>query len=186
MIKQLKKEIDNKFGKKITYAKDCDKLSKLISDVTKRNISSTTLRRFYGLMSSKTQPSQYTLDTLSIFIGYANFEEFQFEKSSNQNIKKGVFWNSIKLNAKNITQYTLTNASNNSLIDLSKAINRKQIDKELNNFIKSDKTLTALIAPSGFGKTIALSKWIMQLNSKDDIILFAHASIIFNLFDLRS
>jgi hypothetical protein len=186
LIKQLKKEIDNKFGKKITYAKDCDKLSKLISDVTKRNISSTTLRRFYGLMSSKTQPSQYTLDTLSFFIGYANFEEFQFEKSSNQNIKKGVFWNSIKLNAKNITQYTLTNASNNSLIDLSKAINRKQIDKELSNFIKSDKTLTALIAPSGFGKTIALSKWIMQLNSKDDIVLFAHASIIFNLFDLRS
>ncbi len=181
MIKQLKHHIEGTFGQKICYSKDCELLSQQVFEATHRKISTATLRRFYGLLSSKYMPSKYTLDTLSLFVEFTNFEAFKNSITGN----KESIWEKTKRETKKITNYTLSSISHNALIDFDKAIHRELINEQLNQFVDSDKNLTALIAPSGYGKSIALAKWVLDFNDTDDILLMTNASICLSLFDYQ-
>ncbi|MCD9853568.1 hypothetical protein LUD75_02535 [Epilithonimonas sp. JDS] len=74
---QLRKNIEKQFGKDIKTATDCDNLVSVILRDCKTNISSQTLRRFFGLIKTTTESSHFTLDLLSKFCGYSNFNEFR-------------------------------------------------------------------------------------------------------------
>lgn len=76
VINQLRKTIEKQFGKDIKTATNCDNLARIIIRDFKTNISSQTLRRFFGLIKTTTGSSQFTLDLLSQFCGYSNFEAF--------------------------------------------------------------------------------------------------------------
>lgn len=77
VVNQLRKNIEKQFGKDIQTATDCDNLVSLITRDCKTNISSQTLRRFFGLIKTTTRSSHFTLDLLSQFCGYGNFKEFR-------------------------------------------------------------------------------------------------------------
>lgn len=76
VVNQLRKNIEKQFGKDIKTATDCDKLASVIIRDCKTNISSQTLRRFFGLIKTTSESSHFTLDLLSQFCGYSNFEVF--------------------------------------------------------------------------------------------------------------
>ncbi|QNS41241.1 hypothetical protein H0S70_13070 [Chryseobacterium manosquense] len=75
-LNQLRKIIAKQFGKDIKTATDCDNLVSVIIRDCKTNISSQTLRRFFGLIKTTSEPSNFTLDLLCQFCGYSNFEAF--------------------------------------------------------------------------------------------------------------
>ena len=50
VVNQLQKNIEKQFGKDIKTATDCDSLVSVIIRDCKTNISSQTLRRFFGLI----------------------------------------------------------------------------------------------------------------------------------------
>ena len=75
MIDKLKKKVESTFGQKIRNRGDCERLSEMIFDVTKQQLSYNTLRRFFGLASS-TKPRLFTLNVLSVFIGYQSYQDF--------------------------------------------------------------------------------------------------------------
>ena len=77
VVNQLRKNIEKQFGKDIQTATDCDNLVSLITRDCKTNISSQTLRRFFGLIKTTTRSSHFTLDLLSQFCGYSNFKDFR-------------------------------------------------------------------------------------------------------------
>lgn len=77
VVNQLRKNIEKKFGKDIQTATDCDNLVSLITRDCKTNISSQTLRRFFGLIKTTSGYSHFTLDLLSQFCGYSNFKDFR-------------------------------------------------------------------------------------------------------------
>jgi hypothetical protein len=61
--------IENRFGKKIVYSKDCEALSFSIKKVCYENLSPTTLKRLFGFAKSIDQPRTYTFDVLANYIG---------------------------------------------------------------------------------------------------------------------
>jgi hypothetical protein len=55
---------------------DAEILEKLIFEKTGREISLNALDKVFGIIPAKFEPSTYTLDTLSIYCGYANWDDF--------------------------------------------------------------------------------------------------------------
>jgi hypothetical protein len=55
---------------------DAQILKQLIFQKTGREIALSALDRAFGVIPAKFKPSAYTLDTLSIYCGYANWDDF--------------------------------------------------------------------------------------------------------------
>ncbi len=86
VLNQLRKTITKQFGKDIEASTDCDNLASIILRDCKTNISSQTLRRFFGLIKTSTTSSRFTLDLLSQFCGYRDFKEF-YDAHNNQELE---------------------------------------------------------------------------------------------------
>lgn len=72
----LRDEIQKRFGKKVVYASDCDSLSEDILLQTKRRISVSTLKLFFGVVHSPYAPSKYTIDSLLANLQFENESDF--------------------------------------------------------------------------------------------------------------
>lgn len=83
-FKIIKDKIEDKFGAEIRYAKDCDVLAEIISNETKQPISGSTLKRFFGIIPGVNEPRLYTLDLISKYIGYKNYDDFADHIQKNQ------------------------------------------------------------------------------------------------------
>ena len=75
-FKILKDKIEEKFGSSVRYAKDCDVLAGVITAQTKQPISGSTLKRLFGIIPGFNDPRLYTLDLVSKYIGYTNYDDF--------------------------------------------------------------------------------------------------------------
>ena len=74
LLIQFKEDIQKKYGQKILYSKDCQNLLLHLQAKTNREVSITTLKRFFGVIKSPFTPGKYTLDT---FANYLNYEKWQ-------------------------------------------------------------------------------------------------------------
>lgn len=83
-IQILKQDVCKCFGKQIVTAKDCDDLSTLLFQKFNKNLSSQTLRRFFGLIKTDSNASVFTLDLLSAFCGFTDFQDFLTNYSSSE------------------------------------------------------------------------------------------------------
>ncbi len=177
-LNELRAHIEENFGEKITTNKQCRSLKICILEKTNRKISETTLRRFFGLLSSSSKLSKYTIATL---ITYSNFNT----KNKITDDQQDGLWNDIRKESLSYTNYYIQSIKNKSISDYALSINRVKVEDILNNFIESDKNYTSLIAPGGYGKSTLLAKWIENPKSSinsNDIILFTNALIFENTF----
>lgn len=86
-IQKLQTAVVMAFGKQVATATDCEKLADVLHNNKQKNkISSQTLRRFFGLVSSASKPSWFTLDLLAVFCGFRDFEDF-VNTSENQDLE---------------------------------------------------------------------------------------------------
>ncbi|MGE0078587.1 MAG: hypothetical protein AB7S48_12060 [Bacteroidales bacterium] len=185
MIGNLKSEVELKFGRKISYQKDCNILSNSIIETTKEYISPATLRRVFGFLSTNSNPSRVTLDILSHYIGYKEWEDFvqnHIAKKQDSNCSTFEYWDIAQENAQAITDNTIKYISIKSGIEFSKTVKRQFLKERLNTFINGDYTATAIIAPGGYGKSTLLAQWSLERNNKKrnskDIILFLNATML--------
>ena len=72
---KLKKIKENKIGFKITSLSESKRLSEIILISHDLNLNYNTIRRFFGVVKS-VKASNHTLDTLAIFNGYKNYNDF--------------------------------------------------------------------------------------------------------------
>ena len=84
ILVHLQKNVGKQFGKQISNSTDCDKLASLLSYNFNTNLSAQTLRRFFGLIKSTSKSSHFTLDLLSKFCGYQDFENFSKSYSNSE------------------------------------------------------------------------------------------------------
>lgn len=163
---------------------DCKRLSELIFQKTKLKLSETTLKRVYGFANSEFKPSQFTIDTLLQYCGYHTWTSFLKDHDQKTESDKSLNWFSLTDQADKITGFTLRALKGRSGIPYIKTVPRAFIDRHLDDFITSDFVATALIAPAGYGKTIALLHWIEQrqelaaADGGNDIILFFSTSTL--------
>ncbi len=75
-IELIKQEVVNKFGRKITNTTDCKALEISVLQDTGNRISYKTFSRLYGLSETKSKPNKTTLNILSQYVGFNNFDLF--------------------------------------------------------------------------------------------------------------
>jgi len=185
MEEELKNKLLHKFKNPVNTAKDCELLSKEIYIETNRKISSSTLRRFFGLLPSKSNVSKYNLDTLAIYCGEKDYKTFVLNNSSNKsavNVKK----NKISSAINELTDFTLNSIAKKTLGGFENTIPRKDFNQELNRFIRSEFLIYPIIAPGGYGKSVALAHWVKTLILSKKDILFCTASIFNQIISTTS
>ncbi len=77
MAQRIKALIEDKVGRKIRYPKDCDGLAKEISFSVGTRISASTVKRLFGFNSNGGSPSMYTLDIVSQYLGFIDWDDLQ-------------------------------------------------------------------------------------------------------------
>ncbi|MCB8964326.1 MAG: hypothetical protein H6536_04710 [Bacteroidales bacterium] len=185
MIDKLKTGVEVKFGRKVSYQKDCNALSDNILNSIKEYISPATLRRVFGFLATNSNPSRVTLDILSRFVGYKNWEDFSENNIKNyqsNNYNAIDYWETIRENARVISHNTVERIQLKSGIEFDKTIKRDCAKERLKNLINSNSPATAIVAPGGYGKSTMLARWYLnRINKKkkdNNIILFISAQTL--------
>jgi len=73
---EIKLLVEYTYGQKILNTNDCIGLAKDIFEKIKSKLSTDTLRRIFGLIKTDTQPSLFTLEVLSKYIGFVSYDDF--------------------------------------------------------------------------------------------------------------
>ncbi len=162
-------------------ARECEALAKNISIRTNRSISSTTIRRFFGLLKSSSSISRYNLDTLAIYCGAPDFRSFcvVVEKALGS---YAIYDANLPEHLAQITEYTLSSIKRKSLGGFENMIPRSEVNQKLNAFLESEYSIFPLIAPGGYGKSVALAHWIISLEDKY-LRLFCKGGLFLSLLE---
>ncbi len=77
--KTLRDKVEKVAGRKMNTPRDFDFLSMHILNKTRNYIAPITLKRFWGYLGEKrqTSPFRFTLDTLALYAGYIDWEDFK-------------------------------------------------------------------------------------------------------------
>lgn len=183
MIVILREKVLERFEKPVGSPRDCECLSEEVFGKTGRSISPTTLRRFFGMLKTKSAISAYNLDTLSIYCGSRDYTHF-CDQFSVLRKKVSHDFEEIDREISHVTRYTLNSISRKSLMKFSETIPREKVNENLNEFLSSDYTVMSLVAPGGYGKSLALAHWIKSLMSGEDhrpICFFSTAPVFYQL-----
>ncbi len=161
--KELLQDIETKFGKKVSYQRDCKTLSDSVFEVTHEYISPATLRRLFGFLVTNSKPSRVTLDILSHYIGFTDWHHYvEHKKKSKEGstlTKLPNLWEMLQEKAYNLNHQALKTIRGKSGIPFDCTIRRFGIEDQLNQFIASKSSAFALIGPGGYGKTTLIAHW---------------------------
>lgn len=192
VYKLLRSHVLNKLGKDKVYGKDCANLAERIYKKTRRQVSSTTLKRFFGLIKSEFNPSRYTLDSLAEFVGFKDWHDFLNSYDDSQySSSKYDTWLLLKSRVMEITTHCLKSLKQKSAYKPEKFVYRAFIDERFNNFRKTDARATMFVAPDGYGKSTAmihLAEKIMADTGGEfpnDIVCLIDGGIFFNLYSMN-
>jgi len=83
--KLIQEKVEDRFGRPIRYAKDCEILSVSIHAFTGEKISCSTVKRLFGLIECENEPRLYTLDIIAQYLGYINYDRLLQEFNPNKN-----------------------------------------------------------------------------------------------------
>ena len=184
MIQELKEQVELKFGKKITYQKDCKTLSDSILNESGLYISPSTLRRFFGFLKTNSNPSRVSLDTLSQYCGFANWDDFFANNSDSRPSGEKLIdlWEKIRKKSETISKKSCEVIKRQIPIDFSNTVIRSFAEERLSYFMKSKYIATPFVGPGGYGKSTLLVGWYSKYSSlpqnRKDIILFISASTL--------
>ena len=188
MIEIVKEEILKKFGGDLVYTKDCKFLADTICEETGKRISTTTIRRLFGFLKSNTIPGKYTLNILSAYLGYQNWEHFSsaFDVKSQTNEKPKESWSEFYEKAFSFSKETYNMIVGQSGIPFNAVVNRDDSEERIQRFLNSSNSALSFVASGGYGKSTMLAKWFekkwIEENSKD-VVLFLNASMMISFLN---
>jgi len=166
--KQLIEAVEKRFGKKISYQRDCKTLSEKVFEYTHEYISPATLRRLYGFLKTNSKPTRVTLDILARYSGYSNWQNFvesQIKANSTSKLNTLEIWDLIITNSQEINHHSIRSIQIKSGIPFEKTVRRTYLESLLNHFISSSHSALAIVAPGGYGKSTFIAHWYLY-NSK--------------------
>ena len=77
----LRYDIEQRFSRPIKTPADFTALSEEIQQVTKQHISTSTLKRLFGYVNSKSSHRIATLNVLAIYLGYGSWQDYSCNKA---------------------------------------------------------------------------------------------------------
>jgi hypothetical protein len=165
---------------------DCRLIAKDILLRTTHQISETTLKRVYGFAHGNFNSSQYTANVLSEYCGYKGWKDFVLQQLGIVIISVPVEVSNFRANVDKISNFTLASLRNKSGIPYSYCLQRSFFIRFIEDFHASKLNGAVIYAPTGYGKTIALCKWIDLLKNVNfkvadpDTILFFSSQVLLN------
>lgn len=155
----LQQEVLRKFGVDHIQPNQCKHLAQSILKLTGKLVSETTLKRVFGLAVTQHSFSRYTLNTLAQYCRFRDWEDFQeHHQQRNTRLRPADHskWGDIKKKAAAVSHYTMLTLKNRSGIPFQQTAPRQYCLSHIERFLESDYAATVLIAPAGWGKSIAL------------------------------
>ena len=186
MLQGIKGLVELKYGKKITYQKDCTSLSYSILETAGLFISPSTLRRLFGFLSTNSNPSRASLDTLSQYCGFADWSDFITKNGNEKPTGNGIldFWQAAQAKAHTLSKKYCETIKKQVPINFSNTVIRAFAEERLTYFLKSEYVATPFVGPGGYGKSTLLAGWVTkymaQTGNHNDIILFIPAATLEN------
>jgi len=154
LLDSLRDDLIRKCGQPLIYSKDCYFLSEDIRKNTSRSVSTTTLKRFFKLVEHNHNTSRFVLDTFSIYLGFDSWTDYLncLDKKKHTSESSGS-WDLLRKRINPITRSSLNSIKLKTGYNKKKFIIRPFANRIFSDFYGSDKTITALIAPEGYGKS---------------------------------
>lgn len=87
----LLSDVEQKYGRKIATSTDFDALAGAIQENTKNVISASTLKRMWGYVSLCPIPRMATLDILSRYLEFKDFQEYRDDLVKRSIVESGFF-----------------------------------------------------------------------------------------------
>ncbi|WP_029204094.1 hypothetical protein [Pedobacter agri] len=159
LLIELRKFVLIKSGLRNIDPAHCKVISEYVFQETKNYVSETTIKRFFGFANTLHKFSLFTLNSLSQYIGYADWNAFCKEKE-NQILPSQSIWQTIKLTAKSITELALVTKKNNSGVPFNYTANRNFYYPDFDYFLKNSYQFTTISAQPGQGKSILIAHMV--------------------------
>lgn len=161
---------------------DCYRLALEIKAATHKSVSETTLKRVFGFASSVHQPSIYTLNALAEYCDFDSWDTFysHMEQGKLQTSQQKT-WGEISLNATKISLFNIQSNKYKCGIPYHLTVDRENLAGFADHFLRSGATVGILSGPAGYGKTVAMSRWIEKqisdtiMLSSNDVYLFTNS-----------
>ena len=163
--KQLIEAVEKRFGKKISYQRDCKTLSEKVFEHTHEYISPATLRRLFGFLKTNSKPTRVTLDILARYCGYSHWQDFvenQIKASVTSKTNIPELWSLITTNTLEVNHHSIRSIQIKSGIPFEKTVRRTYLESLLNHFVSSNYTALAIVAPGGYGKSTFIAHWYLN------------------------
>ncbi|MCZ4222627.1 hypothetical protein [Pedobacter rhodius] len=186
LISQLRKFVLIKSGLRNIDPANCKTISESIFKETKNYISETTVKRFFGFAQTHHKFSLFTLNSLSQYIGYPDWESFCKDKTS-QTEHVNDIWSDLKIRCQVITDASLIASKNSSGIPFEATANRSFLYSDFDYFLKNNYQFTTISAQPGQGKSILLAHFVEHFfyseNAlyKKDIVLLINSGTIYDI-----
>jgi hypothetical protein len=158
----------------------CKNISDYIFQDTKNYLSETTIKRFFGFANTQHKFSLFTLNSLSQYVGYSNWNIFcnkNIHLSTEENL-----WKVLKLEVKSITQNTLTIKKNKLGLPSDITAERNFYYPDFEYFLNNNYHFTTLSAQPGHGKSTLLTNLVDKYtntangSTTDNILLLLNSS----------
>jgi len=183
LLSQLRKFVLIKSGLRNIDPAHCKTISELIFKETKNYVSETTVKRFFGFAQTVHKFSLFTLNSLSQYIGFVDWESFCKDKE-NETADVNDIWQDLKLKCQAITEISLIAKKNSSGVPFDATANRSFLYADFNYFLKNNYQFTTISAQPGQGKSILLAHLVEHFFYgedaiyKKDIVLLINAGTI--------
>jgi len=153
----LRKNVEHRLGVAISSARECQTLSQALMDVVQAKVSVTTIKRFWGIVSSDISPSKFTLNAMARYIGYEDFADFEQGVDADTS-DSDTTWEKYRAIAREITEFSLNCVkSRMGPQRYSSSLRRDFTRRFFEDFRASGKVATAMVAPSCWGKTVNIA-----------------------------
>ncbi|MCX2575102.1 hypothetical protein [Pedobacter sandarakinus] len=182
---ELRRRILEKNNIKNISPSDCSLITANIQTALKKNISETTLKRFFGFANVSHQFSQFTINTLMEYVGQTGQTNHQDRKEYLDNGNQADL-DQIRYHALRVTRATILYIRNRCTVPFELTIKRNFAERDLRIFRECSYSFTSFISPPGYGKSILLLHLIQNMFLEEraefskDIVLFISADHIFN------
>ena len=181
LLIELRKFVVLKSGLRNIDPAHCKIISEYVYQETKNYVSETTIKRFFGFANTLHKFSLFTLNSLSQYIGYNDWDSFCKDKK-NQTTSVQSIWQDLKLKAHALTEVSLIAKKNNSGVPFNATANRSFFYPDFDYFLKNNYQFTTISAQPGQGKSILLAHMVEHFffseNApyKNDIVLLINSA----------
>jgi len=179
LLQEIRSRICHRVGIKNVTPSDCKLIASEIRKTVHKNVSETTLKRFFGFAAVSHGFSKYTISALTEYADFMQPIYFGERSAFNDSLSE---WDKLHKKIGGITDYVIKEIRNRSGLPYEMTISRKFAQHDFEEFYYDHTNFMCFIAHPGYGKTILISHIVQkyfrdpEAPYRESIALFINAA----------